>query len=347
MTSTLNPWAVPAWAQNIDPSAQRLITGQPLGNLTPDFLAQLNAAGPMGSVVGPDGLVYGQVGVQSSGEDGNGFNLQGYQAFDPNHNVKGDAQGLFGLNGDFAALQANDNGKYDGWWAPLAAVGAGMALGAGAGTGAAAAGSTAGTTAGTGLGAGAATGADLDAFYGGLDGGATLGGGGSMTGAGMGASLIGTGGAAAGGTGAAMGSTTSTGLGSLASSVGGAGNLGSLAGALIGAAAGGASQGGTTTNNKAPWAPAIPWLTANLQSGQALQNYYAQNPFNPIQRAAYGNLLGQGDYVNQMVPGLLSQMSQNTGFDPSNPRARPAAFNFGAAPSGQPMAGLLGSAMKG
>lgn len=126
----------PAWAANVDPNAARLIDGKPLANLTPDFMAQLKGAAPSQGVVGPDGLVYGQVGVQASGEDGNGFTQTGYQAIDPNHNVKGDAQGLFDAGGNFASFQSNANGKYDGWWAPFAVAAAAAAAGA-AGEGAA------------------------------------------------------------------------------------------------------------------------------------------------------------------------------------------------------------------
>jgi hypothetical protein len=117
--------------------------------------------------------------------------------------------------------------------------------------------------------------------------------------------------------------------------------IATVGGALLGGDKGG---GGTTTQSKEPWAPAQPWLTANLQTGQNLQNYYQDNPFNTIQQASYGNLLQGNDYINQMVPGLLSQFSQSGGFDRSNPRARPQAYAFPAMQGGyQPTAGLLGA----
>jgi hypothetical protein len=75
----------------------------------------------------------------------------------------------------------------------------------------------------------------------------------------------------------------------------------------------GGGGGGTTTQSKEPWAPAVPWITSNLQAGQDLQNYYQQNPFNALQQGAYANLFGGNDYINQMTPGLLAQMSQPHG----------------------------------
>lgn len=118
----------------------------------------------------------------------------------------------------------------------------------------------------------------------------------------------------------------------------------SLAGAALGAMGSGQSQGGTTTQTKDPWAAAQPWLTSNLAQGQSLQKAYQDNPFNAVQQASYGNILGGNDYINQMVPGLLSQMSQPAGFDRNNPRARPAPFSFPGmhAANYQPVGGLMG-----
>jgi hypothetical protein len=104
----------------------------------------------------------------------------------------------------------------------------------------------------------------------------------------------------------------------------------------------GGGGGGTTTQSKEPWAPAVPWITSNLQAGQDLQNYYQQNPFNALQQGAYANLFGGNDYINQMTPGLLAQMSQPTGFDRNNPRARPQAYQFPTMTGANfPMRGLL------
>lgn len=129
-----------------------------------------------------------------------------------------------------------------------------------------------------------------------------------------------------------------------------------IGGAVAGAAVtgmmnnsgGGGGGGATQTQSKEPWAPAVPWITSNLQTGQGLQGYYQQNPFNPIQQAAYGNLFRSNDYVNNAFPGLLAQMSQTQGFDRNNPRGRPAAYSFpamGVGPAGvnQDLSGLLGA----
>lgn len=111
--------------------------------------------------------------------------------------------------------------------------------------------------------------------------------------------------------------------------------IGPAIGAAAGLLGGGSSQGGTTTQKNEPWAPAQPWLTNNLQTGQQLQNYYQANPFNAQQQSAYGNLASGTDYMNRLTPGLLQQFSQSSGFDRNNPSARPAPFSF-FAPQGQP-----------
>jgi hypothetical protein len=109
---------------------------------------------------------------------------------------------------------------------------------------------------------------------------------------------------------------------------------------------GGDSQGATQTASKEPWSAAIPWLTQNLNYGQNLQGYYQNNPFNALQQGAYANLLNGNDYINRMIPGLLTQMSQS-GFDRSNPLAKPAPYRFAPMPTStyQPVAGLLGTSL--
>ena len=128
-------------------------------------------------------------------------------------------------------------------------------------------------------------------------------------------------------------------------SAGAAGLMGAVAGPLIGGLMGGAgsSSGGQQTQavSKDPWSVAAPWLKNNVQTGQNLQNFYQQNPFNRQQQNAYGNLSAGTNYANQVTPGLLQQMSQPQGFDRNNPRARPQPFNF-AAPSGPSSAQNLG-----
>lgn len=117
---------------------------------------------------------------------------------------------------------------------------------------------------------------------------------------------------------------------------------GMIAGSLLGGLMGGSSSGGSTTQNKNPWAAAVPWLQANLATGQNLQGYYQANPFNGIQQAAYGNLLSGNNYINNMVPGLLSQMSQQTGYDRNNPgRAAPIRMPSYSMSEYQPATGGL------
>lgn len=101
---------------------------------------------------------------------------------------------------------------------------------------------------------------------------------------------------------------------------------------------------GTQTATKEPWAAAQPWILNNMQTGQALQNQYAAQPFNAQQQQAYQNQGNQSNYMRAVVPSLLGQMSgQQLGFDRSNPNARPAAFNFnGTGSDGSGQGGLLG-----
>lgn len=86
---------------------------------------------------------------------------------------------------------------------------------------------------------------------------------------------------------------------------------------------------GTQTQTKEPWLQAQPWIINNLQTGQALQNRYAAQPFSDQQQQAYQNQNNQSAYMRAAVPSLLGQIqSQQVGFDRSNPNARPNAFSF-------------------
>lgn len=100
--------------------------------------------------------------------------------------------------------------------------------------------------------------------------------------------------------------------------------IGSALGGLLGGG-GGSAQ---TTVDKSPWSAAVPWLTNNMQSGQALQNYYSANPFSAAQQGAYNNSFGLSNAYRSALPGLLTQMSQNTGFDPANPLQKPKGYDF-------------------
>ncbi|MDR6768610.1 hypothetical protein J2W88_003914 [Acidovorax delafieldii] len=80
--------------------------------------------------------------------------------------------------------------------------------------------------------------------------------------------------------------------------------LAPIAGAVVGGLMSDGG-GGQQTASKEPWAPAIKPLTNSLNTGQALERYYQQNPFNPMQRTGYQNLFSDLDqFRNQIQPGL-------------------------------------------
>ena len=58
--------------------------------------------------------------------------------------------------------------------------------------------------------------------------------------------------------------------------------IGALVG-LAGTALSSSGSGDSATQSKEPWGKVQPWLEDNIATGQQLQNYYAQNPFNSIQ----------------------------------------------------------------
>lgn len=81
--------------------------------------------------------------------------------------------------------------------------------------------------------------------------------------------------------------------------------LGPIAGSVVGGLMSDDSQQSQTAS-KEPWKDAAPWLRENLRTGQGLQSYYQQNPFNPQQQASYQNIFGDLDaFRNQMAPGLM------------------------------------------
>jgi len=69
-----------------------------------------------------------------------------------------------------------------------------------------------------------------------------------------------------------------------------------LAGGLLGAAG---SQDQQQTQSKTPWSEAVPWMRNNLQTGQDLQRYYQQTPFNQQQKTGYQNLYNTLDTQRQ------------------------------------------------
>lgn len=124
---------------------------------------------------------------------------------------------------------------------------------------------------------------------------------------------------------------------------------GAVAGAAIGVVGSqlgkdknGGAGSATQTQTKEPWAAAAPWLEQNLSQGQALQQRYQDQPFNQQQQQAFANQYAQSDYMRSLVPSLLTQLQgQQLGFDPSNPTAKPTAFNWNAS------GGLLGGSGAG
>lgn len=101
-------------------------------------------------------------------------------------------------------------------------------------------------------------------------------------------------------------------------------------GGLLSDGGGGQQAGSTQTISKDPWSAADPWLRQQITTGQGLQGYYQNNPFNQQQQNAYGQLSQGNSYVNALIPSLLSQISNQPGFDRANPRAKPAGINFNA-----------------
>ena len=81
--------------------------------------------------------------------------------------------------------------------------------------------------------------------------------------------------------------------------------IGALVG-LAGTALSSSGSGDSSTQSKEPWSKVQPWLEDNIATGQQLQNYYAQNPFNSIQQGAINNQLSDYDtYRNAIMPGLM------------------------------------------
>ena len=161
--------------------------------------------------------------------------------------------------------------------------------------------------------------------------------GGSAVGADLG--LLGGGGAAAASGAGLMGG----GLGA-AAAVGG-GLLNSLKdyAPLIGAGLGALSSSGDTTktdtSKKEPWGPAQDWMKANLKTGQNLQNYYEQNPFNQQQKTGYQNSFTGLDNFNQnMMPGLMdfanNMMTSRYERQRGGPAGSGAGYGGGVVPGG-------------
>ena len=105
----------------------------------------------------------------------------------------------------------------------------------------------------------------------------------------------------------------------------------SVAGAAVGGimSGGGGGGGGGGEVNKAPWDPAIKPLQNSIATGQALESYYQQNPFNPLQQAGYQNLFADLDnFRNVMAP---QAMAFNNRMMNTNYQRKPAGTELGGA----------------
>ena len=104
--------------------------------------------------------------------------------------------------------------------------------------------------------------------------------------------------------------------------------LGPVAGAVVGGVMN-KGGGGQQTASKDPWGPAQKPLINSLDTGQGLENYYQQNPFNPLQQAGYQNLFADLDnFRNVMAP---QAMAFNNRMMNTNYQRKPAGTELGGA----------------
>ena len=104
--------------------------------------------------------------------------------------------------------------------------------------------------------------------------------------------------------------------------------LGPVAGAVVGGVMSDGG-GGQQTATKDPWGPAQKPLQNSLTTGAALENYYQQNPFNPLQQAGYQNLYADLDnFRNVMAP---QAMAFNNRMMNTNYQRKPAGTELGGA----------------
>ena len=103
---------------------------------------------------------------------------------------------------------------------------------------------------------------------------------------------------------------------------------GAVVGGIMGGGGGGGGGGGSQTASKEPWAEAAPWIKDNIKTGQDLQRYYQQNPFNSLQQTGYQNQFADLDHFrNQMAPGLMNFANKLMG---SNYQRAAAGTEIGA-----------------
>ena len=133
---------------------------------------------------------------------------------------------------------------------------------------------------------------------------------------------------AAGAAGAAGASAPGASSG-LAKALSGAGSLGNVIGAALGAASSrdqeqSANQTSTSKTTKDPYAPAKPFIDQMIGQGQQLATQYQQQPFSQAQQTAYNNFGGLLNAINGGVGGLTQGMvaasSGANNYDRSNPR---------------------------
>lgn len=104
--------------------------------------------------------------------------------------------------------------------------------------------------------------------------------------------------------------------------------LGPVAGAVVGGVMN-KGGGGQQTASKDPWGPAQKPLQNSLETGQGLESYYQQNPFNPLQQAGYQNLYADLDnFRNVMAP---QAMAFNNRMMNTNYQRKPAGTELGGA----------------
>ena len=101
-----------------------------------------------------------------------------------------------------------------------------------------------------------------------------------------------------------------------------------IGGALLGGLLGGKDSQQTQSATKTPYGPATGWLDANIADGQALQNYYKQNPFSAGQTQALNNSNQFSNQFRNTSNSLMGQMSNPQYFDRNNQNARPQAYDF-------------------
>ena len=115
------------------------------------------------------------------------------------------------------------------------------------------------------------------------------------------------------------------------------GAIGAAAVGVAGSALMAPDGGQTSTASKEPWEDAAPWIRDNIATGQQLQQYYQQNPFNSIQQQGMQGLLsGYEHQNNQVIPGLMgfanNLMGQN--YQRGAPQGRQPGLMSARIPSG-------------